>query len=367
MKTNTYSIIVGTGSYIPEAKVLNQDFLDREFYGADGRRLEKSNEQIVKKFEEITETKERRYAANHLVASDIAFYTAESALESSGICGESLDYIIVAHNFGDVEASNRLCNCLPSLAARVKNRLRIRNPKTIVYDILFGCPGWLQGMIQANYFLKSGDAKRILVIGTEILSRVADFHDKDSMLYSDGAGATILEAVESQEPVGMLSHSIRSDTLEHAYLLRMGESFGPDHKGNGLFVKMAGHELYKYALRRVPNVVKESLDKAGLTLQDVRLILLHQANGKMDKAILDLLFGLYGTQKAPIDIMPMTISWLGNNSVATIPIMLDLLFKGKLDGFQLARGDVAVLASVGAGMNINSVVYCERNAHASYA
>jgi len=280
-------------------------------------------------------------------------------LESSKVDKESLDYIIVAHNFGDVRADNKRSDFVPSLASRVKQKLGIENPKTIAYDLPFGCPGWLQGMIQADYYIKSGDAKRALVIGAETLSRISDPHDRDSMIYADGAGATIVEAIISPDNIGMgvLSHAARSDTFKHAYMLRMGKSYNSNCEGDELFLKMDGHKLYEYALRTVPEVVKESLVKAGLSLSDIEKVLLHQANEKMDEGILKRLYKLYGEKEIPPYVMPMIISWLGNSSVATLPTLFDLLLKGKLENYEVKKGDIIVFASVGAGMNINSMVY----------
>jgi len=357
MSKNIHSIITGTGSCVPSRKVHNKDFLRNEFYDPDGKKFDNTNEEMIEKFEKITGIAERRYVTDDLVTSDIAFRAAEDALESSKISKEGLDYIIVGHNFGDVKAENKRSDLVPSLASRVKQKLGIENPKTIAYDILFGCPGWLQGMIQADYYLKSGDTKRVLVIGTEVLSMVSDPHDRDSMIYADGAGATIVEAITSGEPVGILSHATRSDTLEHAYMLRMGRSYNPDYEGNELFLKMDGHRLYQYALRTVPKVVEESLVRAGLSLGDIKRVLLHQANAKMDEAILKRLFRIYREKEVPPYVMPMIISWLGNSSVATLPTLLDLLLKGKVENYELKKGDIAVFASVGAGMNINSMVY----------
>lgn len=308
----------------------------------------------LKKFIEVLK---KRAIPEDLVTSDISFYAAREALESSRVDKESLDYIIVAHNFGDLRTENRRSDFVPSIAARVKHKLRIKNPKTIAYDINFGCPGWLQGIIQANYYLKSGDAKRALVIGAETLSRVSDPHDRDSLLYADGAGAVIVEAAASRKPLGILSHAARSDALEYAYMLRMGPSYNPGYAGNELFLKMNGHKLYEYALNTVPKVVKESLGKINILPGDISKIFMHQANGKMDTAILKRLFKLYGEKEIPPDIMPMIISRFGNSSVATIPTLLDMLFKGKLENHVLKKGDISVLVSVGAGMNINSVVY----------
>jgi 3-oxoacyl-[acyl-carrier-protein] synthase-3 len=244
---------------------------------------------------------------------------------------------------------------VPTIAARVKHKLRIKNPYTVAYDIPFGCPGWLHGMTIADYYIRSGDAQKVLVIGAETLSRVIDPHDVDGMIYSDGAGAALVEATD--EDCGILSHVTRSDTYDKAFLLNVGKSYNPSHEGEELYIKMQGHEIYKYAVRTVPDVVKQSLDKAGFSLTDVKKVLVHQANQKMDEAILARLFKLYRIENIPEHIMPMTISWLGNSSVATLPTMLDLLQRGNLDNHVLNSGDVVVFASVGAGMNVNSMVY----------
>ncbi len=137
----------------------------------------------------------------------------------------------------------------------------------------------------------------------------------------------------------------------------MGRSYNPDFDGSDLFLKMQGHKLYEYALRFVPRVVKECITKAGLTVRDISKVLIHQANAKMDEAILERVYKLFGADSAPPLTMPMTISWLGNSSVATLPTLLDLLLKGKLEDHRLTSGQTIVFASVGAGMNINAMVY----------
>ena len=347
------SIITGTGSHIPSVKVPNRQFLKNDFYGADGIKIAKPTADIVDKLQEITCIRERRYVTDNLTVSDISFMAAEPALD--GIDRESLDYIIVAQNFGDLRSDNPISEMVPTIAARVKHKLRIKNPYTVAYDIPFGCPGWLHGMTMADYYIRSGDAQKVLVIGAETLSRVIDPHDVDGMIYSDGAGAALVEATD--EDCGILSHVTRSDTYDKAFLLKVGKSYNPSHEGEELYIKMQGHEIYKYAVRTVPDVVKQSLDKAGLSLTDVKKVLVHQANQKMDEAILARLFKLYRIENIPEHIMPMTISWLGNSSVATLPTMLDLLQRGDLDNHELNSGDVVVFASVGAGMNVNSMVY----------
>jgi 3-oxoacyl-[acyl-carrier-protein] synthase-3 len=347
------STIISTGSHIPSETVPNRHFLGNTFYTQDGALMEKTNSQIVETLHSITGISERRYAPSELNTTDIAFMAAENALE--GIDRESLDYIIVAQNFGDVQAGNLRTDMVPTIASRVKHRLKIENPYTVAYDIPFGCPGWVQGMIMADYYIRSGDARRAMVIGAEILSRVSDPHDVDCMIFADGAGATIVEAGDTQG--GILAHVTRTDALKNAWMLRLGRSYGPDHPGDELYIKMDGHDIYKYALKTVPLVVKQALDKAGLDIGDVKKVLMHQANAKMDDAILARLFKLYGVSPVPKDVMPMIIHWAGNSSVATIPIMLDLLMRGKLEGQRVTSGDVVVFTSVGAGMNINAMVY----------
>ncbi len=347
------SIITGSGSYIPPIKIPNRHFMGHVFYHPDGSKIDKTNAVVIDKLQEITGIRERRYVPEDLLTSDMAHHAAEQALENTE--PEDLDYIIVAQNLGDIRTDNIRSDMVPSIAARVKQKLRIRNPYTVGYDIPFGCPGWLHGMILADLHIKAGGAKKVLVIGAETLSRVTDPHDRDSMIYSDGAGATLVESTDSDS--GILSYVERSDTLKHADLLWIGRSNNPDYTGKELFVKMHGHDIYKYAAKTVPDVVKRSLDKAGLVLSDVKKVFIHQANERMDQAILERLFKLYRIEEIPEHIMPMTISWLGNSSVATLPTLYDLLHRGRLENHKLSSGDIAVFASVGAGMNINAMVY----------
>lgn len=370
MTQSTCNVITGTGSYIPPGKVRNEDFLEHTFVDPEGKKLAKANREIIDKFLEITTIGERRYVADDLKTSDIAFLAAEAALEAAGTDREALDYIIVAHNFGDVTSRGGHSDMVPSLAARVKHKLGIKNPDTVAYDMIFGCPGWLESLIQAHYYLSSGDAKRALVIGADTLSRISDPHDRDSLIYSDGAGAVILEAKPCEKPQGVLAHKTRSDTLTHSGMLYMGPSYqcgGKDSskdsdkdgskEGEALYLKMHGRKLYQYALETVPGAIRACLEKSGVAIDEVKKILIHQANGKMDDAILQRLYESYGMDTPPDGVMPMTISWLGNSSVATIPTLLDLLLKGHLESHELKAGDVVIFASVGAGMNVNAMVY----------
>jgi len=349
------SIISGTGSYIPENIISGNEFLNSTFF-ENGNKMEKENAEIIHKFSEITEIVERRYACKELLSHDMGAKAAQSAIENAGIDQESLDYIIFCHNFGDLRVDTNRIDILPSLAAKVKEQLGIVNPDCVAYDLIFGCPGWVQGAIQANYYIKSGDAKRVLVIGAETLSRIIDPHDRDSMIFSDGAGAVIFEAEESDSPKGMLAHKTETHS-NYAGLLTMGKGFNPDETSGNYYLKMNGRKLYEFAVVQVPQVIKKAIDKSGLDVEDIDIVFVHQANGKMDTAIMKRLFKLYGKDVVPDNLVPMTISWLGNSSVATVPTLLDLVMKGKVKGYNVKPGDVAVFASVGAGMHINAFVH----------
>jgi len=359
MTKRVYTKIVGTGSYLPSRTIGNDYFRNYTFFDHCTKEpFEKTNDEIIQKFKEITNISERRWISDELNNSDMAALAVKEACISANIDPETLDFIIIAHNFGDVDPVSTRVDILPSLANRVKARLDIKNAECFCHDIISGCPGWTQGMITADAYIRSGIAKRGVVVGSDVLSRISDPHDRDTMIYADGAGATIVEAIESEEPTGILSHSSRSDSVNYWNLLTNGKSFNPDFEGNDQFIKMHGHKLYVYALSYVPGVVKDSIEKAGLQLSDIKKVLIHQANEKMDEAILKNVFKLYHQKNnIPEGIMPMSIEKLGNSSTATVPTLLDLILKGKMEGQEIKEGDYIILCSVGAGMNINSIIY----------
>jgi 3-oxoacyl-[acyl-carrier-protein] synthase-3 len=346
--------ITGSGSYIPSQVVPNTDFANHVFLNDDGTPFLHTNDVVAKKFQEITGIQERRYIDDDLNTSDVATIAAARAIASAQLDAETLDYIIVAHNFGDVKKGAIQGDMLPSLASKIKHKLRIKNPKCVAYDMIFGCPGWLESFIQAQAFIKAGMAKKCLVIGAEALSRVVDPHDRDSMIYSDGAGATVIEATE--EEGGILAHESASFTYDEANFLFFGNSYNKTHDPNVRYIKMFGRKIYEFALREVPQAMATCLENSGIKIDQVKKILIHQANEKMDDAIIQRFYKIY-QQTAPADVMPMCIHKLGNSSVATIPTLYDLVIKGELKKHTLEKGDIVMFASVGAGMNINAMVY----------
>ncbi|MGH2667352.1 3-oxoacyl-ACP synthase III family protein [Flavobacterium sp.] len=346
--------ITGSGSYIPTEIVTNHDFSKHVFLNDDGSPFPLPNEVITEKFHDITGIEERRYVTDNLLTSDIATIAAKKAIKDANIDPETLDYIIFAHNFGNVKKGAIQTDLLPSLASRVKFDLRIKNPKCVAYDMLFGCPGWIEGVIQAQAYIRAGMAKKCLVIGAETLSRVVDLHDRDSMIYSDGAGATIIEATEDNG--GILAHETATFTYNEAYYLFFGNSFNTAHDPDVRYIKMNGRKIYEFALSNVPKAMKECLDNSGISIDDVKKVLIHQANEKMDEAIVERFYKLY--QKTPPEnVMPMSIHKLGNSSVATVPTLYDLMMRGEIENQTLQKGDVVIFASVGSGMNINAIVY----------
>ena len=353
-----HTVITGTGSYIPAIIKTNQDFIVHEFYGEDNTKIETDKQEVVDKFKQITGISERRYVDDNINSSDMATIAAQRAIDNAKCDPETLDQIIVAHNFGNVIKNTIQTDVLPALASRVKHALKIKNPNCVAYDILFGCPGWLQGVIQADAFFKAGMAKKCLVIGTETLSRVIDVYDRDSMIFSDGAGACIMEVKEATlTKSGILACSVQSHCLDEVGYLNMGKSNFPDSNPTIRYIKMKGRKVYEYAMKYVPPAMKHCLDKAGVDISELKKVFIHQANEKMDEGIIKAMYKLYGIKNVPQHIMPMSIHQLGNSSVATIPTLLDLVRKETMPEHHLNEGDIILFASVGAGMNINAVCY----------
>ena len=352
------TVITGTGSYIPPFIKTNLDFKEHVFYAEDNKPIEIEPKLIAEKFKQITGIEERRYATADMNASDMASIAAKNAIEDAGCDPETIDQIILAHNFGNVITNTIQTDAVPSLASRVKHVLGIRNSSCVPYDVLFGCPGWMQGVIQADAFIKAGIAKKCLVIGTETLSRVIDPYDRDSMIFSDGAGACIVEAKSSAETTsGIIASCVQSHSGNEISYLNMGKSYYPNSDPGIRYIKMKGRKVYEYALKYVPLAMKECIDKSGIDIPDLKKIFIHQANEKMDESIIKEMYKLYNITKVPQNIMPMSIHYLGNSSVATVPTLFDIVKRGLVPEHQVNKGDVVLFASDGAGMNINAICY----------
>ncbi len=352
------TVITGSGSYIPTQIKINKDFTTQVFYTENEEPIATPSAEIIEKFKDITGIEERRYASDELTAADMGAIAAKNAIINSGIDPETLDQIIVAQNFGNVRKHTIQSDAVPSVASHIKHSLGIINPNCVAYDVLFGCPGWILGVTQADAFIKAGLAKKILVIGTETLSRVIDEYDRDSMIFSDGAGATIIEAMKGDEnSSGIIASSMQSHCSDELEYITMGKSYLPNADPAVRFIKMKGRKVYEYAIKNVPLAMKACLDKSGIHVSEVKKFFLHQANEKMDEGFIKALFKLYGIKEIPPHIMPMSIHKLGNSSVATIPTLYDLVKQNKIADHGIVAGDIVIFASVGAGMNINAICY----------
>lgn len=347
--------IIATGAYVPTEVIDNEFFLSNTFFTDDQTEIKQPVETIIRKFKAITGIEQRRYATSGLGSSDMGAAAAEEAIRNSGIDRESIDMIIVAHNYGEMKYPGAPRDMVPSVASRIKHKLGIQSTTCIPYDIIFGCPGWVQGLIQADMAIRAGDAKTCLVIGAESLSRVLDPTDRDSMIFSDGAGACLVQGVATAT-AGMINYAVRSDTgLEIDYISSSGKNSGEDSEPQ--YIKMKGRKVYEYALKFVPQAMKECFDKSGENIADLKMIFLHQANDKMDEAIVKRFFELYGIDSLPKNVMPMNIAHMGNSSVATVPTLLHQVINNEIGTYELNEGDLILFASVGAGMNINAITY----------
>lgn len=351
------TIIRSTGAAIPAIVKTNRDFAINQFFDKHQHPIVDPPLVVTEKFEAITGIRERRYAPSDVMTSDLALDAARQAIEGAGVDPETLDFILVANNFGDVQKHTIQTDFLPAISARVKHDLRIRNPDCIVFDLVIGCPGWIQTMIQADLMIRCGEARRGLVIGAETLSRVVDIHDRDSMIYADGAGAALVEGQAVSDDRGILAHKAVSHTLDEAYYLYLGRSNFPESDSRVRYLKMDGRKIYEYALSQVPKAMKAALDKSGRDISELKKIFIHQANEKMDEAIIKRFYRLYGMPDAPAGVVPMNIHELGNSSVATVPTLFHQVLEGAIPGYELKDGDLIMFASVGAGMHINAMIY----------
>lgn len=349
------SYISGTGSALPANVVANSAFENLQFYNKDGSVFEKPSNVVVKKLESITGIRERRYISDKEDSVPIMVEAAQAALNDADIAGNDLDGIIVAHNAGNMVPGVSSYHPVPNLAAHLKHGLGIDSPEMFAYDILFGCPGWLQAFIQAHQAIRNGDAEHIMVVGLEVASRMLDPHDVDSMIFADGCGATIISATDSD--IGVKAYHTYSHAQHDIRNIYLSSSNNPDCPGD-TYVKMNGREVYKYATTYLPQVIKKSLDKCNKSIADVDLFLFHQANEKMLGAIANRVAEAFDRKDLDFsDKIPLTIHTLGNTSVATIPTMMDFIRKGKMKDYHIKKGDLVVMASVGAGMHCNAMVY----------
>ena len=206
------AIITGTGSQLADTVIDNSHFNNHVFYEKNGEMSAKGCAEFALKLETITGIRERRYIKDDEDSVDIMYNAAKKAIEDAGIQVDNLQGIIVAHNAGNMLTEGRGIHSVPNMAALLKNALKVDNHQCFAYDILFGCPGWLQAVVQAKQVLADDEnVQNILVVGIEVASRHLDPHDLDSMILADGCGACIVSKSTSGDN-GILSYT----TYSHA-------------------------------------------------------------------------------------------------------------------------------------------------------
>jgi len=322
-----YSKIIGTGSYLPAQRVTNNDLAAQ--LAADG--IETSDEWIVTR----SGISARHYAAADENASDLAVKAGRKALEAAGLDAEQIDLIIVATSTPDYYGN------FPSTACIVQHKLGIRN-NGAAFDVAAVCSGFVYAMSTADAFIKAGNAKNVLVIGTEVFSRILDFKDRGTcVLFGDGAGAVVMTA--SSEP-GVLAVKLHADG-SHGNILSGPTNPSDAAIAGGKYLYMDGPAVFKLAVTVLEKVAYEALDHAGMPASEVDWLIPHQANLRI----------MNGTAKKlglSLEKMVVTVNEHGNTSAASIPLALDQAVR---DG-RIKPGHNILMEGVGGGFTWGAVL-----------
>jgi len=322
-----YSKIIGTGSYLPERRVTNQDLTEQ--LAAKG--IETSDEWISSR----SGISARHYAAPEQNSSDLGVIAAQRALEMAGLTADDIDLVIVASSTPDFFGS------FPSTACVVQRKLGISNGGAAL-DVQAVCSGFVYAMATADSFIKSGMHKKALVIGSEVFSRILNFEDRTTcVLFGDGAGAVVMEA--SEEP-GVLACKLHADGRHGDILNLPGSLSGGAVEGNA-FLYMDGQAVFKLAVNVLEKVANEALEHAGMTADQIDWLIPHQANIRI----------MNGTAKKlglPAEKMVVTVDQHGNTSAASIPLALDQAVR---DG-RVKKGQTVMMEGVGGGFTWGAVL-----------
>jgi len=322
-----YSKITGTGSYLPANRVTNQALADQ----LAEKGVETSNEWIVTR----SGIEARHYAAADELSSDLAVQAARRALEMAGKTPLDVDLVIVASSTPDFHGS------FPSTACIVQQKLGMANGSA-AFDVQAVCSGFVYAVSTADAFIRAGNHKTVLVIGSEVFSRIVDFNDRTTcVLFGDGAGAVLLEA--SNEP-GILAAKLHADGSHAGILSGPGSVVDGAILGSG-YLYMDGPAVFKLAVKVLEEVALEVLEQARLTPADIDWLVPHQANLRIMK----------GTAKKldlPLEKMVVTVNEHGNTSAASIPLALDQAVR---DG-RIKPGQNVMMEGVGGGFTWGAVL-----------
>ena len=321
---SSYSRITGTGSYLPPRRLTNADLVAE--LAANG--LETSDEWIV----ERTGIKARHFAAPEVCSSDLAVEAARQAMQAGGVDASTIDLIIVATSTPDM--------VFPSVACIVQQKLGISGCPA--FDVQAVCSGFVYALTVADALIKTGSAKRALVIGSEVFSRILDFSDRTTcVLFGDGAGAVVLEA--SEEP-GLLASDLHADGKYVDILCVPGHVSGGKVLGDPV-LKMDGQAVFKLAVGVLESAARATLAKANMSDVDIDWLIPHQANIRIMQSTAKKL-------KLPMEKLIVTVDQHGNTSAASIPLALDASVRSG----KIKRGDTLMLEGVGGGFTWGAVL-----------
>lgn len=313
-----FAKITATGSYVPSKIVTNFDL---------SKEVETSDEWIV----ERTGIKQRHIADKSELTSDLAFKASQNLLDTYKMKAEEIDMIIVATTSPDLT--------FPSTACILQNKLKAH--KAFCFDVQAVCSGFIYALSIANNFIQNGSAKKVLVVGSETLSRIVDWKDRNTcVLFGDGAGAVMLEA-STEENCGIISYSLHSDGSLTDILKTSGGSSFNQKAG---FIEMSGREVFKHAVEKMANSVLETLAKVNLSVDDIDLLVPHQANLRILNSVATRL-------KIPAEKIIITVENHANTSAASIPLALDFANKNN----KIKKGDLIVLEALGGGLTWGSI------------
>ena len=317
------SVVLGVGHYLPERVVPNAEF---------EAKIDTSDEWIRSR----TGIERRHFAAEGETTSVMGTRAAERALESAGLSAQDIDAIIVATSTPDLT--------FPSTATMIQSNLGMT--RGFAFDIQAVCAGFVYALVNADALILSGQAKRILVIGSETFSRILDWEDRTTcVLFGDGAGALVLEAREGagdSSDRGILSSDLNSDGRHREILYVDGGVSSSQSSGH---LRMAGREVFRHAVEKLARTAETALEKAGLGDEQVDWIVPHQANLRIIKATAQKM-------NLPLDRVVVTVQDHGNTSAASIPLALSV----GVERGQIKKGDLLVTEAIGGGLAWGSVV-----------
>lgn len=314
-QVNMTSRIIGTGSCLPETVVTNDDL---------SKIMETSDEWITSR----TGIRERRLAKEETTAS-MAAAAAQKAIQDAGLTAQDIDLILVGTITADYVTPSVACEIQAAIGA----------VKAVAFDINAACSGFMFALNTAHAYLQSGLAKTALVLGVETLSKIMDWNDRSTcVLFGDGAGAAVVRADET----GLLSFDQGSDGAKGMVLscpARTNNNPLIETDQQLKYVYMDGQEVYKFAVKIVPDSIQKAVEKAGIGMEDVKYFVLHQANIRILQSVSKRL-------KVDMDRFPVSLDHCANTSAASVPILLDEMNRKGM----LQRGDKIVMSGFGGGL-----------------